>query len=198
MVNKVFIILLILAGLSSCDLFTTRQPEEPDTGSSIYMPPTDASKVIFNLTNAIIEKNADNYEKCFSNPDSVNSGFQFIPSAEAIAAYSGTFETWDIDSEVNAFRSMFSKLNEETSPIIILPLYSDVPYGPDSVLYTADYIIEINHSIINIPTKFSGTAQMTIIKDNSGLYSISTWYDTDPPVEDSTKSWSFLKALFYN
>ncbi len=198
MINKVIIIILILAGLQSCDLFSTRAPEQPDVGSSSFMPPTDPYIVIYNLTNAITEKNADNYRKCFSDLDSLNLGFQFIPSAEAIATYSGTFARWDVNAEVNAFKSMISRLNEETRPSILLPPNSDVPLGPDSVLYTADYKLEIRHSIVNIPTDFSGKIRMTIIKDKSGLFSISTWYDIDPPAGDSTKSWSILKALFYN
>ncbi len=198
MINKIIIILLISAGLQSCEMFSTRQPEKPDAGSSSFKPPTDAYIVIYNLTNAIVEKNIDNYRKCFSDLDSVDLGFHFIPSSEAIATYSGTFAKWDINAEVSAFTSMISRLNEETNPVIILPPYTDVPYGPDSVLYAADYKIEISHSILDIPTSYSGTLQMTIIKDNTGLFSISTWYDIDPPAEDSTKSWSILKALFYN
>lgn len=202
--NKSIIILVLslisLLYLNSCNLFSLRNPEQPDNGNVSFQPPTSPTIVISNLTNAIIEKNAENYISCLTDSSATISNFNFLPSANATSSFIGTFDNWTTFSEKTYYLSMISNMESFNKPEILftnvkLDLFSD------SAIYTSNYLINIEHKVSNFPKSFQGNLRFTIVQNNSGLWYIKRWYDysNNDEIADSLKyTWSFIKGRFFN
>ncbi len=185
--------------LAGCNLFETRSPEEPDTGKSNFVPPTEPEIVVSNFANAFIEKNTSNYTSCFSDTSLTDAeSFEFIPSTGALSQYPSLFLSWDTYSERQYFNSLSAKLPEGISPHLSL---SNMEYDkhPDSVIFAAEYIINIEQFETSSPSAYAGTIQLTITPRSNGTWSIRRWRDAPPPQGDTIQNtWSILKAEYYN
>lgn len=196
---NIYLLLLVTLTLTACDLFKTRNPEEPDTGRSSFLPPTDASIVIENFKKSIIEKNPENYIACLSElSDSQENHYVFIPSAESMAIYSSIFRNWDIQSERSYLNSLFSSLPDERYPEFTFSGPGFDILQPDSAVYIGEYELVVKHDIKTVPEIFRGTLQFTITPGSNGLWAISRWIDTKKTNNDNDPTWSVLKALFSN
>lgn len=192
--------IFFLIALTSCGLFSTRDPESPDSDKSTYIPPNKAVDVITNFKNAIIEKNSENYKSCFL--DTINFSdkrYTFVPSPDAYALYQSLFDNWDLDDEKRTFYSIISKLPEGTSPQLELTNYDFFDQQPNSETYISDYKIIIRHNIQGLDTAFAGTLQFMMIRNPSNSYwYIQKWTDTNPSNDTINATWSILKAQFAN
>lgn len=194
----IYIILLLLIGLLlSCDLFRTRTPEEPDTGKSSFIPPTSAELVIANFSNAIKEKNTENYKSCFLDDETFDLKFLFIPSSDAITRFPSVFTSWTIENERSAFFSLVTKMPIDKAPILTFS-NSNLDLMSDSALFSADYFLKIEHNLTNLPTKYAGTLQFTLLRRSSGFWFIQKWLDSSIPNDTIGNSWSILKAMLIN
>jgi hypothetical protein len=192
-----YILLITLIIFSGCNLLTTREPENPDSGRSTFQPPTSASVVISNFTNSIKEKNADNYISCLS--DSVNSydaPFNFIASADANSRYPALFQNWRLASERATFVNMISYIQKNDVPVLDLQNSRFDVLQPDSAIYISDYSLQIKINLDTVSTKYSGTMQLVIIRRNNGLWHIDKWYDQNKNSDSIANTWSILKAVF--
>ncbi len=197
--KKLFYILFLLLLFQSCNWFSTRTPEEPDTGRSSYQPPTSADIVISNILNAVKEKNTDNYIACLSDSSAGSiSLFEFRPAAEAYAIYTGIFDFWGINSERQYFVSAVSAIETEIYPIFVLNNSKFEILLPDSAVYVSDYYLDIEHNAEAIPTVFSGTMRLTIKPATSGLWAVCRWIDTKKNNDTIDNTWSEMKAMFFN
>ena len=194
--NKYYI--LIFLALSSCGLFSTRDPESPDTGKSTFVPPTSAIDVVTNFKNAIIEKNTENYSSCFF--DSVNAtetSYSFVPSADAYALYQSIFDNWNLDDEKHIFLAIISKLPDGISPQLEFTNSDYIDRQPNSETYISDYHILVNHNIQGLDTAFAGTLQFIIKRrESNGYWYIQKWTDNNPSNDSVGATWSILKAQF--
>ena len=88
-------ITLLCAGLTmvaaGCDLFQTREPEPPSQGTSCNATPDVYDVVLKNLTCAIAEQNADNYVRCFADPNLQQFVFEPSPDEQS------KFTLWTLD-----------------------------------------------------------------------------------------------------
>lgn len=191
--------MILIATLAvACELFTTRNPEEPDTGKGSFVPPTSPQLVIDNLLNSIKEKNPENYIACLSDSSSFGgSGFVFYPAADALARYPGLFNDWNLQSERRWLVSLFSIMLKETAPLLIFKKPSFEVITPDSAVYLADYTLTANHQTASLAKEFSGRLVFTITPRTNGLWSITRWTDSSLDT-DSLDSWSVMKARFFN
>lgn len=197
---RVFIVILYsIFLLQGCSIFTTRTPEEPlGSGSSFQQPVTELI-VVSNFTNAVSEKNTENFIACLSD-SSVNARrpFRFEPSSEAGARFSEQFRTWTIQNERQAFFSMISRVpNGEVCSLSLNNGRFDVRV-PDSAVYVAEYVLQVNHSSASIPRTASGTLRLTIVPNQLNQWSIERWADLKPSGDSLSTSWSILKAQFSN
>lgn len=199
MLRKSVILILLIQLLASCNLFTTRNPEEPDTGKSSYLPPSDPSIVIENLKNSIIEKNASNYASCFSDSSVTNKyTYIFEATGELKAIYASLFTSWNKQSEKTYFNSMINSLKSGTYPELHFTGGKFIVTLPDSHLYLTDYYLKIDHDINTFPKEFSGTMQLTITPAADGLWYIHRWIDKRRDNDTIKSTWSLLKAQFNN
>jgi hypothetical protein len=197
---KLSFLFLILFTITACDLFSTRSPEEPNTGKSSNQPATSPSIVISNFIYSIEEKNTQNYLSCLlETGESTTQSYNFIPSSEALAQYFDIFKDWGIDKERQYFTNFLTKINTEVAPSLVLSNDRFDVLLPDSAVYIANYKLIISPNIQSLQNEYLGTLQFTIIPNNTGLWNISKWTDISITVNDTLKpSWSFLKAQLSN
>lgn len=190
-----FIILLPLL-LNSCDLFSTRNPERPDTGGTGYIPPTSYDLVIANLKNSIKERNLNNYLLCFSDSSFTGiSQFEYIADPQSSAQFQGIFSEWNIKSEEKYFTSMVSFILDETNPNLN---FTDVEYQNfnDSIVFTGTYFINLEFANEFSGNNFSGNSRIVLKNSKSGFWYITSWYDFQSN-DNSLLSWSYLKSKYY-
>lgn len=195
--KNIIIILTIAFILQACDLFNTRNPEDPNTGQSSFIPPTSPEIVITNFQNAIFEKNAENYISCFTDsvPYLIKS-FVFTPTADANAKYPGLFSSWNLFSERQYFISLLSAVPSELSPKLTLSESNFDLLSTDSAVFKTNYFFNTNHSATGTSELFSGKLYFTLFPNNNGLWAIGSWIDLRKEGDTVSVSWSNLKALF--
>ncbi|TAL70946.1 MAG: hypothetical protein EPN82_01200 [Bacteroidetes bacterium] len=189
--------LLILIFFTSCGLFNTRNPEEPDRGKSTFYTPVRPDTVVSNFIYAIKEKNTENYIKCFWDTlDNPGLNYSFIPSPDAIALYQTIFNSWDINSERNYFLNLISIIPEDEYPQLEL-INKDYPVQQsNSWTFVADYILTFKNDK-DTTFAYAGKLQFIIqYKDNKSLWYIQKWIDTNPSNDSIKSTWSILKAQF--
>lgn len=186
--------------ITGCDLFSTRDPEKPDIGSSNYLPPTEPLIVIQNFEYSIKEKNMENFLKCFINTGSnPKQNYAFYPSPDAVSSFGSLFENWNVESERRVFNSILSQLSEGSYPILYWQNIQPMNESSDSAIYVADYYLKFDFNDASIPREFAGKITLTMIPQNNGLWQIKSWYDYNATKIDSVKNtWSLLKAKLYN
>lgn len=186
---SLFMILL----LSGCDLFTTRDPENPDENRANFLPPKEPAVVIENLKNSFNDKNTQNYIACFVDTLFVDKAFIFLPSSEAVSAYAFLAQDWGLDDERRYFNSVVAKVPKDF-PMTLT--FSDESYSSlsgDTLIYSANYFINIPHNSSE-PKNYSGNLQFNMIRDSRSDWAIYYWKDTR---SSNLPSWSEMKGIFY-
>ncbi len=191
-------LLIIFALVSSCDIFSTRNPEAPDTERSSFQPPTSANIVINNFVNAVEEKNPENYSACFPELSDEDLFFEFVPSSEANSRFPELFSDWNSQTERSYFISLTSGLGEDAVSELKLNDDRFEILMPDSAVYVADYYFYVEHSQTSISKEFAGTMQLTLAPDDNQLWSVRRWIDAVNPEDTIETTWSILKANFSN
>lgn len=193
---KCLIIILFPLFITSCDLFGTRNPEQPETNGTGYIPPTSYDVVIENLKNSIKEKNLNNYLLCLSDSSFTGvSKFKFIADPQISAQFQGIFSEWDINSEEKFFTSMISSVLEETKPILN---FTDSGYESfnDSIIFNGTYYLSINFSDEQSEKNYSGNTRIVLKRSTSGFWYITSWYDFQAN-DSNLFSWSYLKSKYF-
>ena len=124
--------------------------------------------------------------------------FEFIPASAALSQYPSLFNGWDINAERQYFNSFAIKLQDAEKPKLT---FSNMQYDkrPDSVVFVAEYLIDIQQSETTNFSSYAGTLQLTITQRSNGTWSIRRWRDAPAHEGSSPKeTWSILKAIYYN
>ncbi|MBN2417058.1 hypothetical protein JXO52_14560 [bacterium] len=177
----------------ACDLFSTRDPEPPDTAQSNWIVPLTPEQVILNLQNAVYEKNTENYIRCLPDSSWNTADFFFEPDPEVAAEYGGLFQGWSLINEEAVMRQVFSLIPGGNTCYL---LFSDEEwelYGSDEAIYSASYHLELDHTQAGVDSVFEGLAVYYLSPDSRGEWSIYRWRDNG--ISGRT-SWSRLKAAF--
>ena len=173
----------------SCDLFKTRTPAEPSQQSSNYIPPTDPSLVMQNMTNAFQDGNAVNYAKSFSG-----TSFSFTPSTSAKNKYGIDWTTWNKTQEQQSFEKILNHFSKNSKVVLafdpFLPTYNNTTSQVET-----DYHLTLPLDA-GVMKKINGRGQFTLAQDQSGLWYINQWVDLGTSVSDS--AWSDLKGIAYS
>ena len=191
---SLLILLIFLPGISSCDVFGTREPENPINAGSAFEPPTTPSIVLRNMQSALNFGNALDYRKSFSDSSVGLPAFQFQPSVEGQSVAPGRFATWSINDEEAYIRNIFSELaSGATASVSFSPSeINDVPIG-DSIRFIADYAVSFPHTRQGIEREASGRLLFTLRLSSRNEWYITYWQDI---AVDGNPTWSLLKAQF--
>lgn len=176
-----------------CDIFTTREPENPVQTRNTWIPSTTVDILIQNLKNSLSEKSTENYLRCFIDSSLTGKNFSFLPATESYATYSSLFANWNIQNERIYFENLKSKIKENGS--ITLSIFNEDrgTIQGDSVNYSASYLLIVDHSIENISKEFHGHLQFTLFRNIKGEWSILRWKDSK---RSEYLTWSDLKGRF--
>ncbi|MEQ9105068.1 MAG: hypothetical protein RIE53_10240 [Rhodothermales bacterium] len=177
---------LLVAALSGCSLFSTREPEAPITSSGTFSQPDTPEQVIENIENAVRELNTLNYRR------SLSETLDFQPTASA-EAREPVFASWDRAQEEQYFSALVSAAEMNTGHSLTLNDRSLTLVSPTEFVLDATYVLSVNHRRTEAPTEVQGRLQWTLVQQLDGLWSLETWIDQElGPVP----TWSDLKAEF--
>ena len=186
-----YILILLLVSLYGCDLFKTRNPEEPNQNSNIYQPATSASILFNNFTTSFKELNDAEYYKCFLSQDN-SLKYQYVPEPTAAARYPAVFSNWSNDNERTFILGLNSYIDPLTKPEIQWENSNYELQTSDSVVLLAQYSINITSK--NQIYTYQGASRFTFYLANNGIWQISTWQDMTINSNDSSQTWSSLKG----
>ncbi|MFC2135550.1 hypothetical protein ACFLTH_13130 [Bacteroidota bacterium] len=190
MKNCYFLIFLIL--LNSCDLLSTRDPEDPSSTRSNFVAATTPEILFQNMVESFREKIVENYMACFVDQAFLDTQYSFIPSAGSASQFN-ILNDWSVDLEQQYFSNVRS-IVFENSPIG-LEFSNEIsnPSG-ESAIYQFDYTLTVPTSDPSVPSSYQGTVQFNINLDSRQIWVITEWQDTQ---RDNLPSWSELKGRFY-
>jgi len=187
-----FLSLIVLIAAAGCDLLQTREPKQPSSSGSTFVPPTSADIVISNLQAAIREKNKENYLRCLVDTNFSARAFQFQPTTEAAARYATVFNNWTEASEELYFKNLSESRPTGFSQLDFFnPVFTQRP--PDEVLFEAKYHLIFQHQNSSIPQEGRGNLQFSLVLDRRSIWSIYRWIDSR---DTSEITWSDFKGTF--
>jgi len=189
MIKKIIHITIISALLFSCDIFTTRNPEEPNKPSSSFLAATSPEILFNNFKSSVEEKIIENYISCFVDTSYLKKKFNFIPASGSSAQYP-VLNNWTIREERQYFINLISKLPQGKNINLLMENTQKYLFG-DSAVYYFDYELTINSSNQLIGATYKGTAQFKIFYDSREQWSIVEWQDIK---RENFLCWSDLKG----
>jgi hypothetical protein len=189
--KKLFLIISLAFLTISCDLFTTREAEDPNQNRSNFVTPSSANLVIQNLKNSLADKNVNSYLDCFVDTLFSSKSFVFSASSEALIQYQ--MQDWGKDDESGYFNAVIVKVPENVPITLTLTdtIYSSL--GGDSVIYSANYDLNVPYANSEAVV-YSGNLEFKLLRDDQSLWSIYFWKDTK---SQTNPSWSELKGSIY-
>ena len=198
------LLLILLLSLGSCDLFSTRTPESPDTSNTfIWTPATTMNDLMDNFIGTVQLLDASNYARVFiSATDSTGSGsksFTYTPTPGLDQSSKSIFAAWNAESE-RAWLAKLKTLLPANSQISFL-LSNEPPPDETSTTATisADYTISIpiTGSSTVIPGVVQGSFQMQLLlvttEQGTKEWRIVSWSDFQPQSGGSGSTWTDLK-----
>ncbi|MCX7797375.1 MAG: hypothetical protein N2249_01985 [Melioribacter sp.] len=186
---KKFLYIIFLFIVVSCDIFTTRTPEEPDTPSSNFIAATSPEILFRNFKSSIEEKIIENYLACFVDTSYLKRKFVFIPASGAVSQYP-VLNNWTINEEKQYFLNLISKLPSGKNVTLTLENFQS-NFFSDSAFYSVDYSLKINSNNQFIGGTFVGSSQFKIYIDSRKQWSIVEWQDIR---KGNFQCWSDLKG----
>jgi hypothetical protein len=193
--KKIFLIILALLPLTSCDLFTTRDAENPDQTRSNFQPPVEPAIVIENLKNSLTDKNVQNYIACFVDTIFADQSYNFSPSSEALSIYHIFTQGWGLNEERRYFSSVINRVPVDFPISLTLSNENYSSLSGDSLVYSATYSLNLPVSSGDpVPQNYAGNLQFTMLRDSRSEWVIYFWKDTK---SETLPSWSELKGSFY-
>jgi len=184
--SKIFLLLFVI---TSCDLITTRVPEEPIKPGSGNLPATSPQILFQNFKSSLEDKIVENYLSCFVDSSFLKKKFQFIPATGSITQYP-VLNSWRITSE----RQYLTNLKSQGAGITLTFSNTiNTPLG-DSAIYSIDYSINISSNNLTFAGNYSGSAIFKIFLDSRNQWVIVDWQDIK---KENLNCWSDLKGRTY-
>jgi hypothetical protein len=182
----VFGFLVLVAG---CSLFSTRDPEPPETGSSTFLQPDTPDRVVENIRRAVTELNTNSYMRSFAE------SFEYEPSVSARARDPVIWNGWSRVEEETYFSRLKAAGELLSGHSLQLVDVQQTVLSEDRYVVDATYVLDVPHtrSDEDIPTQMQGRLIWEIAENAEGLWYLERW--TDQELGENA-SWSELKAAF--
>jgi hypothetical protein len=193
--NKIILITLIAISFSACDLFNTRNAEDPDQSRSNFQPPVEPAIVIENLKNSLSDKNVQNYISCFVDTIFADQSYNFSASSEALTRFDIFLQGWGLNEERRYFTSIVNKVPTDFPISLTLSDQNYSNLSGDSLIYSATYFLNLPvQSGDPFPQNYAGSLQFIMLRDSRSEWVIYFWKDTK---SETLPSWSELKGSSY-
>lgn len=179
--------------LLSCNLFDTRDPENPVTDSQTLPPPLTKEALFNNFQNALQQKSIVEYEKLFADTSAHKQQFFFIPNQSSAVRYSAIFPMWDKTSEADYFRNVITAIGASSIQFGLTASPQILTYQSDSAVYTIQYSLFIPHNRAGVTTQFEGRSELYMSPNKNNIWMIYRWVDFETKKDSS---WSELKGQF--
>ncbi len=192
--KSLYIALLGLSALS-CDLFSTRDPENPVSDNQTLATAFTKEVLFSNFISSFEQKNIQEYEKLFADTATHSRRFTFVPNQSAGARFVAVFSSWDKTAEIEYFRNAVTAVGTSSSmqmQAASMPVI--VTYQSDSAQYTFDYLLFVPHNRSDVKTtQFAGRCEIAMAPDKNTIWRIYRWIDYETKKDSS---WSDLKGQF--
>ena len=169
---------------ASCNLFTPRTPEEPQSAVSstlAFRPPTVADVVLTNLTNAFVSLSAVDYARTFSPAPTTDnlttSDFVFTPAPETAGVAATLFQNWTILSERRFFENFRSQTQRGSTPQFQLTIDERNITSPTELQLSVSYRLTASYNAADIPSVCRGRAVLRLLQSPQGFWYIREWRD---------------------
>ena len=149
-------LLVFIFLLSSCDLLTTRDAEDPESSRSSYIIATTPAQLFTNLQNSLKEKVEKDYLSSFVDSSFLNIDYKFTPSSEAIVKYNILSE-WDLEAEKTYFKNLINTIKENESIQVSFETISSSVEG-DGEIHNFNYTIFIPFISEDTETIYKGNS----------------------------------------
>ncbi len=173
---------MAVAGVG-CNVFSTREPEEPDAGRGCWVIPQSLSGVLENLTCTMSEGIESDYMLAF-----FADSLEFVADNVALAV-DPSLSPWGYSDEQSFARNLFS---QNLSVFVNFELQDSSI--ADTAFVFASYQIVINPAPQSLPETIAGTARFDFRIGHAGFWQIYRW--TDLRTEEAN-TWSDLKSLMH-
>ncbi len=188
-----FMLILVALVFSSCNLFDPRVPENPSNAGVVWQVPTSPDIVIENVQSALTGSSAI-YLDCF------NESFVFYADTNDINEYDQyTFSDWTKPVENNTVTALFAVVPQDSTIIasFVIDAQHPDPAAPvDSATVYRAYSISVPESYHSgTGTPAVGLAELHMIEDADGLWSIIEWHDLRHE-QDILVTWAVAKAYY--
>jgi len=190
MKKKLLIIVLLSGIVTSCDLFTTRSPEEPEGSSSGVVAAHTPEALFENMKSALEDGIVENYMACFVDDSYLNMNYIFTPASGAIINYPNLSE-WGLEKEELYFKTLVSKLKSGTD-ISFDYTITQKDYNQTYYEYSISYTISFQSS--SLTGDYQGTSLFKIYTDSRSQCVIVEWQDIK---KENYSCWSDLKGRTY-
>jgi len=177
----------------SCNLFDTRDPENPVQSSANFNPPTDVNTVFDNMTSSFQDLSSFNYIQSFADSALAGRGYSFQPTSQAQSQYGGVFAGWSRQAEQQYFDNFKTQLQPSTVPSLLLDI-TDRSETADSAIIEGTYLLTIPHTKAAVEQSGEGRFQFLLLKDSREYWVIWRWVDLANQPGDFT--WSDFKGAF--
>lgn len=189
---RIIVIVAFAIAFSSCDMFSTRPSEEPESPRTNYNIATTPDILIQNLKDSFRDKVPENYLACFIDSSFSDKNFVFLPSAESISRYPFLTD-WSLQGERSYFINLVNSV-DRNSPIILSFEREEKNFSGDSTIYSSQYSLSIPVIDDQRPKYYQGELRFTMIRDSRLQWVIYRWEDIK---DKDFLSWSDLKGTYF-
>lgn len=185
-------VILALTFLQSCDTFSTRTPEDPDTNSQVFEPATTPEVLIANFQLSIHRQQANGFAQCFSS----EAPFLFTAASDASSVFGDVFLAWMAADEITWFERWLSETQVGVSPQLQFETDAITIGGTQSAVVETEYVFHTGMAESSEVQTVAGSMYLTLSSGTDGLWYISEW--RDEVISSTQATWSMLKGNLVN
>ena len=191
MARKYLILLISFMLLISCsDIFSTREPEDPNSNGDIYISES-VDELVTNFKTSLLSLDKIAYESLLIDSITTGRSYSFISNAKDIPSLD-IFNDWDIGNEKKFIDGM-KILGSALSDITIT--YGNYDESQDSLSIELDYSMSFTDTSSTISI-VKGVFTFEIIKIDGHFWYIENWIDQYYNLSIDQLSFSKLKEPY--
>jgi hypothetical protein len=194
LLKRINILVFFSVIISGCGLFGLRDVENPTESRSNFTPPTTPDLVMVNLSNAVLDKDLNNYLQCIVDTSLTTNDFVYTADIASQIQYP-IFKSWQITNEKNYFFNLITLTGLQNTSLLFFSNMVSNTYS-DSAVYDMEYLLRFDHPKTTVAKTLKGKLRFVLIINSRNLWAISRWIDFKNADTDTT--WSVLKANFSN